>query len=235
MPIRRVLLADRQPLFRSALKTLLAEHLAASDIEEAHGPEPLLELIGKGPAPDLVLLDPCTPGTPDAMVWLERLLDAHPDMAVLVITGQATPECVQKARALGARGFIAKSASADVFARAIGSVLAGGTAFTGWAAAPRSQADVAIDVSALVGSLSRQQFRVLRLLGEGLLNKQIAYGLGIGETTVKAHISAILKKLGASNRTQAAMMVSRIALPEWSRASARGMTVEPAVAHSRSI
>lgn len=210
MPIRRVLLADRQPLFRSALKTLLAEHVAASDIEEVHGPEPLLALLDKGPKPDLVLLDPCTPGTPDAMIWLERLLEAQPDLAVVVITGQTTPECVQKARALGARGFIAKSASADDFARAIASVLAGRTAFPGWAAAPRSQTDVAIDVSALVGSLSRQQFRVLRLLGEGLLNKQIAYELQVGETTVKAHVSEILRKLNVYSRTQAVIEVSKL-------------------------
>jgi DNA-binding NarL/FixJ family response regulator len=184
--------------------------------------------------PDLVLLDPCAPGAPEPMTWLQRLLDAHPELPVLVATATATPECMRRARELGARGFLTKSSTAEDFMRAISVVLAGGTSFPKGAAA-RTQPDVAIDVTALVGSLSRQQFRVLRLLGEGLLNKQIAYGLGIGETTVKAHISAILKKLGASNRTQAAMMVSRIALPEWPRTGAHRLPAETAAAHGRSI
>lgn len=234
MPIRRVVLADRQPLFRSALRQLLGETLGAIEIEEVHGPEPLLELISNGKTTDLVLLDPCAPGAPEPMIWLQRLLDVHPELPVLVVTAMATPECMRRAREIGARGFITKSSTADDFMCAISVVLAGGTSFAK-AAAARTQPDTAIDVSVLVGSLSRQQFRVLRLLGEGLLNKQIAYGLGIGETTVKAHISAILKKLGASNRTQAAMMVSRIALPDWPRTGTHRLPAETTMVQGRSI
>lgn len=215
MPTRCFLIADRQPLFRMALRSLLTDRFQSAEIVEVHGIDPLIEVLLGGCRPDLVLLDPCSPFN-DGLAQLEHVLVRHRGLPVLVISEIPTVATASHVMGLGARGLVPKTAAADEFSDAIDGVLAGRTWFPEGAQQPE-QVD-APDITALMGRLSRQQVRVLRLLGQGLLNKQIAYGLGIGETTVKAHISAILRKLGAANRTQAAMMVSRISGAGWPRA-----------------
>ena len=105
----------------------------------------------------------------------------------------------------GAMGFIPKSADSATLGQALGQVLEGDR----WA--PAAGADEH-DAAQRVAELTPQQFRVLQMLGEGLLNKQIAFELGVSEATVKAHMTAILRKLGASNRTQAVLVAGKLAL-----------------------
>ena len=119
---------------------------------------------------------------------------------------------MRRAIAYGASGFIPKSASLDVIADAVGQVMDGQV----WLPAdvdvsgpvPPEESDLA----ARIAELTPQQFRVLMMLGEGLLNKQIAWELGVSEATVKAHMTAVMRKLGANNRTQVLVMTRQLAL-----------------------
>jgi len=236
MPTRQFIIADRQPLFRTALKSLILRRFGPANVDEAHGIEPLLELLTAPAKPDLVLVDPCAPFT-DGLAKLESVLALHPGLAVVVVSELTTSAAVDHAMEMGASAFIPKTATEDEFAAALDGVITRGSWVQSWV--KRSEPVEVADITALMGTLSRQQARVLKLLGQGLLNKQIAYGLGIGETTVKAHISAILKKLGASNRTQAAMMISRIAgasgQPATLRAASDNQAAVGLEAHGRSI
>lgn len=222
MPPRRFLIADRQPLFRSALRQLIEGQLAPASIGEAASPAEIGAWIEQAGHPDLLLVDPCS-WSGEGPELLAELMRSHPGLPIVVVSATGTATGVARLAAKGVRGYVPKSATAEEFLAALVSALAGETAFPEWAQA-REREDAG-DIASLVATLSRQQVRVLRLLGEGLLNKQIAYGLGIGETTVKAHISAILKKLGASNRTQVAMMVSRLPGYDWQRSAARAYVV----------
>lgn len=112
----------------------------------------------------------------------------------------------------GAVGFIPKSADAATLGRAIAAVLAGDrwAPESAWAAAPADPAEH--DAARRLRELTPQQFRVLQMLGAGLLNKQIGFELNVSEATVKAHVTAILRKLGVGNRTQAVLVAGRLAV-----------------------
>jgi DNA-binding NarL/FixJ family response regulator len=124
------------------------------------------------------------------------------------------PHIARQAIAFGAQGFVPKSADAATISRSILEVLAGGLALpAGVAEATESPADPeALDAAQRVAQLTPQQFRVFGMLCSGRLNKQIAYDLQITEATVKAHMTAILRKLGAANRTQAVLVAGRLVL-----------------------
>ena len=132
-------------------------------------------------------------------------LRAHvPQLPIMVVSAREEPAVMRRALAHGAVGFLPKSA--------IDAVLAGDR----WAPAIALKAPAAgaeeHDAAQRVRDLTPQQFRVLQMLGDGLLNKQIAYELGVSEATIKAHMTAILRKLGASNRTQAVLIAGKLAV-----------------------
>lgn len=125
----------------------------------------------------------------------------------------------------GAMGFIPKSVDAKTLGDAVRQVLEGNR----WAPAATGNAPAATpdeqDVAERIRELTPQQFRVLQMLATGLLNKQIAWELGVSEATIKAHMSAILRKLGASNRTQAVLIAGRLALdPDGTAEDAEGLS-----------
>ena len=163
--------------------------------------------------PDLVLFDLNMPGA-RGFSGLMYLRAQYPAAPVCVVSGAEDSATIRNALALGASGFVPKSASTRTIREAIEAILAGGE----WAP-PEARLTPEDDAEARLvrrlKSLTPQQVRVLMMLNEGLLNKQIAYELGVSEATVKAHVSAILQKLAVENRTKAVLVAGRIAAGQW--------------------
>ncbi|WP_417472100.1 response regulator transcription factor [Luteimonas mephitis] len=206
-----ILVADDHPLFREALRGAVQRVLPDVQLREAEDVDALYALVDAEPDADLLLLDLNMPGAQgfSALVHLRAL---HPQLPIVMVSAREEPAVMRRALDHGAMGFIPKSADAATLGEAITRVLDGDR----WApaaahAAPAASADEH-DAAQRLQGLTPQQFRVLQMLGEGLLNKQIGYELGVSEATIKAHMTAILRKLGASNRTQAVLIAGRLAL-----------------------
>ncbi|MEW5835331.1 MAG: response regulator transcription factor [Pseudomonadota bacterium] len=215
----RLLIADDHPLFRAALHHAAAASIAGCTVLEAADLHGALEALRADADIDLVLLDLHMPGS-QGLSGLAALRGQHPGVAVLVVSAHDEPRVVRRALDHGAAGFIPKSASPTEIGEAIRCVLDCGT----WvppalaesvAALPADPADG--DLAARLASLTEQQYRVLVLLADGLLNKQIADRLAIQERTVKAHVTAIFEKLGVRNRTQASGVLKALELGEPAR------------------
>ena len=211
MPGQTVLVADDHPLFREALRGAVARVLPTATLHEADSVYALYALVERDPDADLLLLDLNMPGAQGFSV-LVHLRALHPQLPIVIVSAREEPVVMRRALDHGAVGFIPKSADAATLGEALSSVLAGDR----WAPpaafdAPAAAADEH-DAAQRLRDLTPQQFRVLQMLGDGLLNKQIAYELGVSEATIKAHMTAILRKLGASNRTQAVLIAARLAL-----------------------
>jgi DNA-binding NarL/FixJ family response regulator len=209
MPLT-LLIADDHPMFRGALLHALATLLVNGKALEAGCHSAMEAVLARGEHVDMVLLDLTMPGAMgfSSLLWLRG---EHPDIPVLVVSSNDHPRNVRRAQQFGAAGFVSKSAPADVLRDAVQTVMDGGTAFIG-ARSERSEDDAKL--AARLASLTPQQFRVLMLLAEGLLNKQIASELGLAENTVKIHVTAVLSKLECRSRTQAAVLVKSLDLEE---------------------
>ncbi|QDW66838.1 response regulator transcription factor [Luteimonas granuli] len=206
-----LLIADDHPLFREALRGAVARVLPEATLKEADSVEKLYALVESEPDADLLLLDLNMPGA-QGFSALVHLRAQHPELPVVVVSAREEPAVMRRALDHGAMGFIPKSADSATLGQALARVLEGDR----WAppaalAAPAAGAEEH-DAAQRVADLTPQQFRVLQMLGAGLLNKQIAYDLGVSEATIKAHMTAILRKLGANNRTQAVLIAGRLAL-----------------------
>jgi DNA-binding NarL/FixJ family response regulator len=207
---QKIIIADDHPLFRAALKQAVSQAVPGVEIVEADTLAAVQEAVDKHSDADLVLLDIHMPGA-NGFSGLVFLRGQNPGIPVVVVSGSEEVHVMQRAIEYGASGFIPKSAPLDVIAEAITAVLQGEE----WL--PREIAESLHDIApqdqqfaqALV-SLTPQQFRVLTMLTEGLLNKQIAYELSVSEATIKAHVTAILRKLGVHSRTQAVIAAQRL-------------------------
>lgn len=205
----KFVIADDHPLFRGALKQALAGVEGENSVLEAGDFDSTKALIAENDDADLLLLDLTMPGA-SGLSGLVALRGIHSSMPVIVVSARDDPETIRRALELGASGFISKSAGMDVIRDAVKTVLAGGV-YTPEGTELGSEGDPEIsDVIRRLQSLTPQQTRVLGMLAEGKLNKQIAYELQVSEATVKAHVSAVLQKLGVDSRTQAVIMLSRI-------------------------
>ncbi len=206
-----VLVADDHPLFRVALRNAVARALPTATIREAESVDALYALIERESDADLLLLDLNMPGA-HGFSALVHLRAHYPQLPVMVVSAREEPAVMRRALDHGAVGFLPKSADAGTLGEAIDAVLAGDR----WAPASALKAPAAgaeeHDAAQRVRDLTPQQFRVLQMLGDGLLNKQIAYELGVSEATIKAHMTAILRKLGATNRTQAVLIAGKLAI-----------------------
>jgi DNA-binding NarL/FixJ family response regulator len=206
-PPQTVIIADDHPLFRTALREALRPVLPAARVVEADSFPALQQAFGDGP-PDLVLLDLNMPGV-RGFSSLLFLRSEYPKVPVVVVSGYEEPALIQRVLSFGAVGFIPKTASLETMGEAIRAALEGRI----WTPPdlPRAREEgVDAELAAKVASLSPQQLRVLLMLADGRLNKQIAHELDITEATVKAHMTVILRKLGLVRRTQAAVLAQRL-------------------------
>jgi DNA-binding NarL/FixJ family response regulator len=205
----RFLIADDHPLFRGALRGAVAALFAGADIAEAGTFDEASKILDQGSEVDLVLLDLTMPGV-RGFSGLMYMRAQYPSVPVVIISANDDPAVIRRCMDFGASGFIPKTLGVDGMRNAIASVLKGGI----WTP-PDVDLTMAADgeTSAMLArlvTLTPQQVRVLMMLSEGLLNKQIAYELSVSEATVKAHVSAILQKLGVESRTQAVIAAAKI-------------------------
>ncbi|WP_132143816.1 response regulator transcription factor [Luteibacter rhizovicinus] len=212
--MNRLLIADDHPLFRAALLQAAASAVDDAELTEAADLDGVMSALAAQPDTDLVLLDLRMPGS-RGLSGLAALRAQYPGVAVLVVSAHDEPRLVRRVLDHGAAGFIPKSADPKQIAEAVRTVLDCGR----WlppdlaraiAALPADTADSAL--AAKLARLTEQQFRVLSLLSEGLLNKQIADRLSVQERTVKAHVTAVFEKLGVRNRTQASVLLRSLDL-----------------------
>lgn len=204
-----VLIADDHPLFRAALTQAVEQHLGGATIHQAENMDQLETLASAHDDADLVLLDLKMPGA-RGFSSLVHLRSHHPAVPVIVISAADDPPVIRRALSFGAAGFLSKSAPLEAIGDAIRSVLAGDTVFPD----NTEEDDEDNALAAKLESLTPQQFRVLMMLADGLLNKQIAYELNVSEATVKAHMTAIMRKLGIFSRTQAALIAQQLDVDE---------------------
>ncbi len=208
-PLHSALIIDDHPLFCDALSMTLKAVAGITYIETADRLETALARLDLQPAFDVLVLDLNLPDV-NGLDGLIRLKASAGAVPVVVVSSLADNRVIGAAIKAGAAGFVPKHSRREVF-RAAFEAVREGRGFTpeGFIpqtdpAAPASQREEAIARLAL---LTRQQAKILQLICEGRLNKQIAYDLTIAETTVKAHVTAIMRKLGVQSRTQAVLMV----------------------------
>jgi DNA-binding NarL/FixJ family response regulator len=205
----RVLIADDHPLMVGGLRQAVLAAAPDAKIAVAHDFDSMVAALDASPDTDLVLLDLAMPGV-RGFSGLLFLRSARPSIPVIVISGNEERVVIRHCMEFGAAGFIPKTSSLDTMRGAIAEVLDGGR----WTppdfdrgSAPNGASSA---MARRLASLTPQQIRVLMMLSQGLLNKQIAYELSVSEATVKAHVSAIFQKLGVESRTQAVILATKI-------------------------
>ena len=213
-PATRLVIADDHPLFRDALRQAVGSVVTSARIDEAGSFEELTALLDQDPDVDLVLLDLTMPGISgfSGLIYLRAQFPAIP---VVIVSASDDGGTIRQSLDFGASGFIPKRFGVDTLRDAIMKVLDGDV----WVPADTDLSSATDPEMARLRdrlvTLTPQQVRVLMMLSEGLLNKQIAYELGVSEATIKAHVSAILQKLGVESRTQAVIAAAKIAGGQW--------------------
>lgn len=210
----RFVIADDHPLFRGALRAAILGAFEGADISEAGSIDALVAEIERIPEMDLILLDLAMPGV-RGYSGLLLLRAQYPGIPVVVVSAHEESSVVRRCMGFGASGFIPKTTDVETMRTAIRVVLAGGTWTPPDLDLETSPDDENAALVRRLAMLTPQQVRVLMMLSDGLLNKQIAYELNVSEATVKAHVSAILQKLGVDSRTQAVIAASRIEAGQW--------------------
>ncbi|HXL12665.1 MAG TPA: response regulator transcription factor [Bradyrhizobium sp.] len=210
----RLVIADDHPLFRDALRQAVASVVPSAKIDEAGSFEDLTALLEQDSEVDLVLLDLTMPGI-SGFSGLIYLRAQYPATPVVIVSATDDSGTIRRSLDFGASGFIPKRFGVETLRDAIVKVMDGDV----WIP-PDTDLTAATDPEMTrlrdrLVTLTPQQVRVLMMLSEGLLNKQIAYELGVSEATIKAHVSAILQKLGVESRTQAVIAAAKIAGDNW--------------------
>jgi DNA-binding NarL/FixJ family response regulator len=210
----RLVIADDHPLFRGALREAVSGLFEGVEIAEAGSFDDVAKLLERGGDVDLILLDLTMPGV-RGFSGLMYLRAQYPSVPIIIVSANDDPGVIRRCMDFGASGFIPKTLGIEAMREAVARVFEGGV----WTPSDidlggGSDAATA-DIMARLASLTPQQVRVLMMLSEGLLNKQIAYELSVSEATIKAHVSAILQKLGVESRTQAVIAASKIELGQW--------------------
>jgi DNA-binding NarL/FixJ family response regulator len=212
----RFVIADDHPLFRGAMREAVTTLFVSADVFEAGGFDDLQELLEREGDMDLVLLDLAMPGV-RGFSGLLYLRAQFPSVPVVIVSATEEPGVIRRCMEFGASGFLPKTLDVEIMRSAIRRVLDGGV----WTPPDidlSGGADAATrDLVGRLSTLTPQQVRVLMMLSEGLLNKQIAFELKVSEATVKAHVSAILQKLGVESRTQAVIAAAKLEAGNWPR------------------
>ncbi|WP_298715695.1 response regulator transcription factor [uncultured Oceanisphaera sp.] len=201
----RIIIADDHPLFRNALHQAVELAISGAELLEVDSIDNLMRLLGDVDEVDLLLLDLKMPGA-SGFSGLALLRNQYPDLPVVVVSASEEPAVVQQAMRFGAMGFIPKSAPMRTLVSALNTILEGEPWFPEGISLDNAPEN---DIAERLASLTPQQFKVLTMLSEGMLNKQIAYELAVSEATIKAHVTAIFRKLNVKNRTQAVIALSQ--------------------------
>lgn len=210
----KLIVADDHPLFRNALIHAISNTFVTKATIETDSFEATCEALLEHPDADLLLLDLHMPGN-CGFLGLIQLRKHYPTLPIVVISASDDIDVIKRVMAFGASAFIPKSAHPAEIGKALSAVINGDL----WV--PPAIRDLVInqrqhqpdvDLATKVAELTPQQYKVLFYLTEGWLNKQIAYDLHISEATVKAHITAIFRKLGVTNRTQVVIQAQRLQL-----------------------
>lgn len=207
-PFASALIVDDHPLFCDALSMTLKSVAGIAEIETADRLETAIHRVDLTPVPDVILLDLNLPDV-NGIDGLIRLRQAAAQVPVVVVSSLADNRVIGACMAAGAAGFVPKHSRREVFRAAFEALRAGRRFLPEGYVSPRegkSQATARDEAIGRLALLTRQQAKILQLICEGLLNKQIAYELSIAETTVKAHVTAIMRKLGVQSRTQAVLI-----------------------------
>ncbi len=201
----RALVVDDHPLFCDALVLTLRSICTKIEVKTGASLANALEQAGGGYKPDLVLLDLNLPDV-NGLDGLMRLKSALGTCPIVVVSSMADNRMIAQALSAGASGFVPKHSQRQDFHAALEKIAAGET-YTPQSFVPQSgEHNAQTEAVERMASLTNQQSRILQLICEGKLNKQIAYDLSIAETTVKAHVTAIMRKLGVQSRTQAVLV-----------------------------
>jgi len=203
----RLIIADDHPLFRDALRQAVAGVVTSARIDQAGTFDELTSLLEQDSDVDMVLLDLSMPGI-SGFSGLIYLRAQYPAIPVVIVSASDDGSTIRRSLDFGASGFIPKRFGVETLRDAIVKV------------PPDTDLSSVTDPDMTrlrdrLVTLTPQQVRVLMMLSEGLLNKQIAYELGVSEATIKAHVSAILQKLGVESRTQAVIAAAKIAGGQW--------------------
>jgi DNA-binding NarL/FixJ family response regulator len=210
----RLIIADDHPLFRGALREAVRGLFDETEIAEAGSFGEISKLLDISHDVELVLLDLAMPGV-RGFSGLMYMRAQYPGVPVVVVSANDDLTVIRRCMDFGASGFIPKTLGVDQMRTAIERVRAGAVWIPPDIDLSTQSDDEGAAMLARLASLTPQQVRVLMMLSEGLLNKQIAYELGVSEATVKAHVSAILQKLGVESRTQAVIAAAKIEIGHW--------------------
>ncbi|NVO56690.1 response regulator transcription factor [Rhodobacteraceae bacterium B1Z28] len=210
--VSNVLIVDDHPLYSDALAAALELSFEECRIKKAKTLKQTFEVLSGGFRPDLIMFDLKLPDV-TGISGFQQLRERWPSVPVLVISSLASSELVRSLIEHGAMGFLPKDASAQTLKRVIGEIAAGRRyvppEYSQVEETKSAKADV-YESSPELSTLTPQQVRILKLICVGKSNKQIAYELSLAEATVKAHITALLRRLGVRNRTQAAVLVDSV-------------------------
>lgn len=215
-----LLIADDHELFRSGFKLLVSQLFPGALLSDASDANQAWELLNAEDTFDLVFLDLAMPGM-NGIAAVRRFVERRPAVPVVILSAHAEPEEIVECMGLGIRGYIPKSASESVLKNAVSLVLAGEIYVPANAInqiLTEGSGDVAEDLEGLpegnpLRQLTPRQRSTLALMIEGRSNKEIARSLDLLESTVKAHVKVILRKLSAHNRTQAALIAADLGWP----------------------
>lgn len=204
--LSNALVIDDHPLFCDALAMVIKMAAGVRDVLTAASLGAALDRLRSDPEPDVILLDLNLPDV-DGLDGLMRLKSAAPAVPVLVVSSMSDNRMIHAALVAGAAGFVPKHSQREVFRAAFDAIEAGRPYLPDGYIEPGQATDDT--VLERLSSLTRQQAKILSLICDGKLNKQIAYDLSIAETTVKAHVTAIMRKLGVQSRTQAVLIAQQ--------------------------
>ncbi|WP_151719939.1 response regulator [Gemmobacter serpentinus] len=215
-PLRSVLIVDDHPLFCDALSMTLAGPVGISRVEAVGNLGAALDRLAMGEAPDVIVLDLNLPDV-NGLDGVVRMRQAAPATPIIVVSSMDEPRVVRSALRAGVSAFVPKHAAREAFREAF-AILARGETHPSRRILDQTTPTPAEEAVARLSLLTRQQGKILQLVSAGLMNKQIAYELSVAETTVKAHITAIMRKLGVQTRTQAVLFTQDVSFAAMSPA-----------------
>ncbi|WP_394346543.1 response regulator [Meridianimarinicoccus aquatilis] len=202
------MIIDDHPLFCDALSIVLKMVAGVDTVETAETLSQALDHLANRVTPDIVLLDLNLPDV-NGLDGLLRLRARAPRLPIVVVSSMSDNRMISATLQAGASGFVPKHSQRDVFQQAFRAIELGKTYTPEGYIEPGMSGGEPDDAVSRLSSLTNQQSRILRLICDGKLNKQIAFDLSIAETTVKAHVTAIMRKLGVQSRTQAVLIAQQ--------------------------